>query len=355
VPTGSGSGGGAGIKSSGLGRWSLFLRVAVAIAAMCWVFRDQDWGQLAQTFQKMDGTCLALSVVVFVLGQVLLATRWWLLLRVQGIPMKVGMAVKLHLLGLFYNNVMPSAVGGDLLRAWYASKHTDKRLIAALSVFVDRAVALVSMLLMVLVVYLCLVHGQMGQPAPHVTPMGNAQPIRPLLVLGIVGGVLLAALAGYCHPGIRRRVAQWGRVAWGHLAAAGRTFRDSMLLYWKKPLVLLAAAGLTILLQSLIIMAFWVLGRSLGIRASVRYYFIIFPATWLLSALPVSIAGLGLLEGGIRELFTRLAAVPAEQALALALCQRFVWVVASLPGGLIHLLGAHLPRVNSFDDQSATG
>ena len=122
-----------------------------------------------------------------------------------------------------------------------------------------------------------------------------------------------------------------------------------MLLYWRKPLVLMAAVGLTILLQSLTILAFWVLGHSLGITAPVSTYFIIFPATWLLGALPVSIAGLGLLEGGIIELFTRLAAVPNEQAEALALCQRFVWVVASLPGAWIHLVGAHLPKMNSFD------
>jgi uncharacterized membrane protein YbhN (UPF0104 family) len=69
----------------------------------------------------------------------------------------------------------------------------------------------------------------------------------------------------------------------------------------------------------------------------------------------VSIAGLGVFEAGMVELFGLLAGVPAEQALALAFCQRFVWVIASLPGGLIHLLGRHLPREEICVDCEETG
>jgi uncharacterized membrane protein YbhN (UPF0104 family) len=65
---------------------------------------------------------------------------------------------------------------------------------------------------------------------------------------------------------------------------------------------------------------------------------------WVVSAVPVSIAGLGGFEAGMVEIFGLLAGVPAEQAMVLALCQRFIWVLASLPGGVIHLVGAHLPR-----------
>jgi hypothetical protein len=42
-----------------------------------------------------------------------------------------------------------------------------------------------------------------------------------------------------------------------------------------------------------------------------------------------------------------------EQALALALCQRFIWVLASLPGAVVHLTGAHLPRDFFIDYKQA--
>jgi hypothetical protein len=49
-------------------------------------------------------------------------------------------------------------------------------------------------------------------------------------------------------------------------------------------------------------------------------------------------------ESFLADLFIRFAGVGEEQAAALALCQRAVWMLASLPGAAIHLIGAHLPR-----------
>jgi glycosyltransferase 2 family protein len=343
-------------KSKGLGRGLLILRVTVAVGAMALVFRGQNWAQLARIFMQMNLGYFILSVAVFVLGQVLLATRWWLLLRVQGIPMAVGTAIKLHLLGLFYNNVMPSSMGGDLLRAWYVTKHTDKQLVAALSVFVDRVIAMLSMLLMVLGVYIFLVQKPLGLPSPGVgADKGTGVMNWIQAAYWILGGILLVILGAFCYRPSRHRLLPLIRMVWDHLVVASQTIKSSVILYCKKPHVVLATMGLTILLQSLIIITFWVLGHSLGIQISLGYYFIVFPVTWLVSALPISIAGIGLMEGGIVMLFTHLAAVPEEQAKALALCQRFVWVLASVPGGVIHLLGAHLPRPNSFDGHESTG
>jgi uncharacterized protein (TIRG00374 family) len=350
VSKGNGLGGEATTKSRVLKALSLILRISVAIGAMTWVLLGTDWSQLTQIFMRMSLWLFALCVAVFVLGQVLLAIRWWLLLWVQDIPMKVGMAIKLHLLGLFYNNIMPSALGGDILRAWYVTKHTDKRLVAALSVLVDRVVAMASMLVMVLIVYLFFVRGHPIQLPQNSGPSGSAGSYQWAWAIAAVVGVIAVLLCLAClFKRTRQALVRLWLLAWSHVLVAIRTARDSVVLYCSKPLVLGAAMGLTMLLQSVIIVTFWVLGRSLGIDVPVRYYFIIFPATWLLSALPISIAGIGLLEGGVVVLFTRLAGVPVGPATALALCQRFVWVFASFPGGIIHLLGAHLPGANSFD------
>ncbi len=87
-------------------------------------------------------------VAAFVVSQAILASRWWLLLRTQGIRINIWAAIRLHFLGLFYNNAMPGSVGGDLIRAWYVTKHTEKKFEAVLSIFVDRFVGLLSSLIM---------------------------------------------------------------------------------------------------------------------------------------------------------------------------------------------------------------
>ncbi len=81
----------------------------------------------------------------------------------------------------------------------------------------------------------------------------------------------------------------------------------------------------------------------MGLEVPIKYYFVFFPISWVLGALPISPAGAGVLEGGIVFLFTRVPGVTVEQALVLALCQRAMFLLASLPGIVIHIMGAHLP------------
>jgi uncharacterized membrane protein YbhN (UPF0104 family) len=157
----------------------------------------------------------------------------------------------------------------------------------------------------------------------------------------IVGVVFVAVLA---HPAGRAKLAHVAGGVWGKgLSVLGRV-KDAVVVYCRRPWTLLWALGLTLVSQSTVIVAFWVLGRDLGIEAGLRYYFVIFPIMWVVAAVPISVAGLGILEAGTVGLFTLLTGTAAEKVLALAFCQRFVWVLTSLPGGLVHLLGAHLPE-----------
>ena len=63
----------------------------------------------------------------------------------------------------------------------------------------------------------------------------------------------------------------------------------------------------------------------------------------------MSVGGAGVVEGGLVGLFNVIAGVEAEQALAIALLQRAVWIVAALPGAWIHWTGRHLPKEDAID------
>jgi len=330
---------------------SLIARIVVAAAAIVWVFHGQDWQELAAVFQRLSPWYFLLSLATFAGGQVIIAVRWWLLLRAQTIHIPILAAVRLYYLGLFYNNVMPGSVGGDLLKAWYVAKHTDKRLAGVLSVFVDRVIGLVGLVLMAIVAYLAFVRGRMVpvEAEPEAAPGWLSEHVGVVLGVGLaVPAVLLLSLA---HPYTRAKFRHAAGFAWLKGTALLRGAKDAIVLYCSRPWTLAAAFLLTFAAQSTVIVAFWLLGRNLTIEAPLRYYFVIFPVMWVVAAVPVSIAGLGVLEAGIVELFALLAGTAAEKALALAFCQRFVWVLASLPGGVIHLLGAHLPREICVDGE----
>ena len=142
----------------------LFLRIAVVavgvIWAIVWVSRGQRWSNLASIYRRMNLGVFAVTLSIFFICQVMVGFRWWLLLRTQSIFIDFWDAVRLSFLGWFYNNFMPGSVGGDFLRAWYVTKHTDKRFEAALSVFVDRIIGLLSALIIAFFFYVFFLRGQ---------------------------------------------------------------------------------------------------------------------------------------------------------------------------------------------------
>jgi len=136
--------------------------------------------------------------------------------------------------------------------------------------------------------------------------------------------------------------------AWLYIRAATLrmvvNFKNAIIIYCSKPGTIFVVFALTVFLQLLTITGFWLLGRNLGIEAGIEYYYVFFTLAWVLGAVPVSIGGVAVVEFFLADLFIRFAGVGEEQAAALALCQRAVWMLASLPGAAIHLIGAHLPK-----------
>jgi uncharacterized membrane protein YbhN (UPF0104 family) len=151
------------------------------------------------------------------------------------------------------------------------------------------------------------------------------------------------------HPSARRRLAQMLRQIRNRGLALLKRTKDALVAYCAKPGTVFAAFILTFISQGMVIASFWPLGRSLGINVGLKYYFVIFPIMWTVAAVPISPAGLGIFEWGTKRGFVALTGADPSSALAIALCQRLIWLLGSLPGVLIHLLGAHLPREISVD------
>ena len=333
---------------------SLVARAGVAILAIVWVLHGQDWGQLAEVFRRLDPWYFALTLVTYAVAQLVIAFRWWVLLRAQSVHVPIPATFRLHFIGLFYNNVMPGSVGGDLLKAWYVAKHTHRRLEGALSVLVDRVVGLSGMLLMAIAAYLLFMRGQ-ALAGPVDRGSGSEPGLARYGGSLLWAGALVAALVAVvlAHPCGRARVRELLAKVWQRGRSLLNRTRQALVVYCSKPLTMLCALILTLMGQSMVVVAFWLLGRNLAIAAGLKHYFVIFPVTWVIGAIPVSIAGLGVLEAGIVEMFTRMTATAAENALALALCQRFIWVISSLPGGVVHLVGGHLPKEFLVDGENS--
>jgi uncharacterized protein (TIRG00374 family) len=335
------------------------LRIAVAGGALYWAFHKVDLREVSEKLFSLNIFIVFLAVLTWLANQFIFVSRWLLLLRVQSIKIKFWAAFRLHFLGIFYNNCLPSAVGGDFIRAAYVTTHTDKKVEAALSVFVDRFVGITSMILMALVCYSFVPEGQHTGAIPEEE---KKQGLISLLVsywwiFAIILGIfLLIVIVLSINPKGRKLLKNGFGLFWHKGIVILKRSYHAMMIYWNHKIAFVFAYLLSFACQGILITGLWLVGRNLGIECSAGYYFVFFPIAWMAGAIPITVGGLGVWENILQELFKRV--VIQEEALlvkqlasvsALAVFHRVLWLFGSLPGVIIHLCGAHLPKDISID------
>ncbi len=323
------------------------LRFAVAGAALYIAFRGENLKQISNVLLGLNLWIFVIALGIYIVSQLIFVARWSLLLRAQSIKIGFWLAVRLHFLGLFYNNCLPSSVGGDLLRAWYVTKHTDRKVEAALSVFVDRVIGLAGMLIMASFCYWFIpVESRNEQFESTSIGINFFQHIFKYrwVIIGIGAVFTIIIIFFVASAQGRAIVRRYLNLFYQHSEIVLAKVRNAIRMYWGKKPALFGALLLTFCCQAVFITGMVLIGLSIGITAHIKYYFIFFPISWLLGALPISVGGAGIMEWWLKVMFMRVCTVSSQHALVLALCQRLVWLCGSLPGAVIHLIGAHLPK-----------
>ena len=336
---------------------SLVLRIGVAVGACFLIFKDLDFGQLYKNLLSLHWGVLLFAVGMQYLSQILMAFRWWVMLRTLGIYIPFFTTLHLHFHGLFFNNFLPGSIGGDFIRAWYVTKHHEsKRLQSAMSVFVDRFTGLGSTLIIAITCYFCFMRGAKLLTRENREGFFTKLYTYEMELLYVLAGLIAVAVLVFVIPKTRKMIFSGVRKLCDLAKHGFGQFLELVSVYVRKPWIGPFAFGLTILFQCLIFTSYWLIGRDLGVSDEIRYYFVFFPFVWVMGSIPVSVAGIGILEGGLILLFVTFAGADKEAATALALCQRALMLMGSLPGIWIHLRATHLPKEEpefSVDEKSS--
>jgi uncharacterized protein (TIRG00374 family) len=125
----------------------------MAFGVLAWVVQ-QNWlpgspNGLAHVWQKhvVEGQAvhtgfLLAALLAYAAAQLLTILRWYVLVRAQGLPFRLTDALRLGLIGVFFNNVLPSSVGGDVIKAAFLGREQNRRTVALATVIMDRLIAL---------------------------------------------------------------------------------------------------------------------------------------------------------------------------------------------------------------------
>ncbi len=244
--------------------------------------------------------------------------RWRRVLGQLGVKLPYGDAIRLTLISYFFNQTLPSTVGGDAFRVWGAYRRGVSIHDAVSSVIVDRIIALASLLILI------------AAGLPWLTDLFQS-PSTLWILCSLVAASIIGIVLLLLSNRLGSLLSRWrlGRVFMSVVVCARVVFLN-----------IRVAISVTVLsIFSYVIISFMVyfLARGMLIDLEFKHSLLLMPLIILLTILPVSIAGWGVREGAMIMLLG-LVGIPSEQALALSILVGIVALVSGLPGGLIWLI-----------------
>jgi len=276
---------------------------------------------------------------VIIAGQLtLMGVRWWYLMRRESLGVGLWATIRLMYVGHFFNFFLPGATGGDVVRAYLVARRTRGRTVAVATVLLDRFVGLAGMAVLAGVMGLATWRSEQTHRA--------AGAIAAILAVIIVAGLVLFSRRVGRLAGLDRLIARLPRAENFRLAIATlqrlpRCPRDAAVV-----------AAMTLGVHLLLAGGIACLGLALKLPTAISLYFLFVPVIYIIAAIPVSIGGLGLVEGMYVLFFAAGPGADGSAVLALALLARLTPMLLSLPG-LVFWLVEKGPKARAGPGETA--
>lgn len=288
-----------------------------------------------------------LSLLIFLPVPFFSALRLVWMLAIQEVRLDWWQSVKLTFAGNFFNFALPGTTGGDLFKAYYITRFTHHKTEAVTTIFLDRVIGLLGLMFMATAMFAYAWKRIDWEPAYR-----NSLATGLLVIwCGLAVGCIFVFSARLRHAIGLPKLA--GRLpASEHLLRIGR----ATVAMRKHAVLVIMSLGVTIALQTLVVLSGFVMARALGMAGSFELYFICIPIGFLIAAVPISPPqAFGVLEYAYIQFFAHHGLNPKSVAVAFALAIRLIQLVWALPGVLVPLLGLHVPSEKEFEQLEQDG
>ena len=309
-------------------RAAFTLRVAVSAGLLGLLVLFVDRSRLGARFSAADPALLLLVVVLATGDRLLMAAKWWLLVRGRAAHVSLWAAVRAYYLASFAGYFLPMTVGADAVRIGaLAGPGRTAGLVA--SVVLERVVgALAQVVLAAVSVATLVVRGLGAQIGP---------PQRWML-----GGLVVAAFLAFPASFPAARAVARGLGAAGGWRSGLRALCESYASYGGSGALVGLFFALTLIEGGFPVAIHYVAGRALGLDPGWTLYIAVVPLVYLVARLPVSLGGLGILELSFVSL-SGLLGLGWTDAFSITALATALYLVALAPGALLYLLPAATP------------
>lgn len=294
------------------------LRAAISIGLIALLLANIDRGALLDQFRDLDFAWAAMAVVILYSLAFVQALRWVVVLQACDETIGYWDSVRIVFIGQFFNQTLPSAIGGDAVRMWEARRAGLSLRIAVTSIVIDRLLGLAAVLVLV------------GVGLPRMLSLIDDPVARNGYALVIVGLI-------FCYIGLLAFGRIWPvRLRFKLIDAVLKLSEDARLVLLA-PRVASKALGLAVMAQIGLGFCVLALSRAIGVDIPLADCILLFSPVILFSTLPISVAGWGAREGAMVVVYG-LIGIAKPDALAISLLFGLISIALGLPGGVLWLL-----------------
>jgi len=254
------------------------IKILVSAALLYLALRKANFADLASRIDLQSLGWIALAIAVTFFQIFIGVLRWRIVSAECGAPLQTGQAMRYNLIGAFFNQTLPSSIGGDAVRLWLVARAGAGWRAATYSIFVDRAIGLIALAIIIVA------------SLPWSWQLiGNAYGRSALLLVdfaALAGGAGFLLLGALPWPWLKR----W----WGthHLHACASIANRIIFNRRTGPRI----AVLSLLVHVLAVVIAWCVVQSITAPVAFGQTFLLIPPVMLITMLPISIAGWGVRE-----------------------------------------------------------
>ena len=300
------------------------LKAVVSVGLLAILFSRVDGSRLWAVAREASVGWLVLALGLYLTMVLASAVRWGVLLRAQNVRLPFSFLTQSFLVATFFNNFLPSNIGGDVIRIADTAPAAGSKTLATTVVLIDRGLGLLGLALMAAT-------GASLMSRVALDPVGPG-----MLWTGFGIGAIVAAPA-LLMPETATKLLQPLRVfhqEWVDARIEKLTF--ALTRFKETPAALAVCFFGAVVVQGILVLFYLGIARSMHIPIGFAELAVIVPISFIVQMVPISLNGFGVREATFGFYFTRLG-LPLESALLVSFVGAALIMVFSLSGGVAYL------------------
>ncbi len=297
------------------GGWKQVVKILFGLGMIAFLLHQTGIENTVSRLSQANLWYVPVGIFIYLFSQVISTYRWQFLAEALGFQRSLRELYDYYLIGMFSNQFLPGAIGGDAVRMVFLARSCNrKKREALLTILAERGVGLAALLILTGII--CLL------PVAHPVPPLYRGTLLSLSLGGVLGFLVLrvAPLEQWAAKIPKLALLLQARVYWDNLPLLARSISISLVVH-----------ALMVCMHALV-------AAAMDIQVSFLYLAVTYGVVSLASVLPITQGGLGVREFAYQALLSKVGVDPAT-GLAFGVYWLLISTLTSLVGGLVLIKG----------------